>query len=104
MPTQTDAHEGQGSMSNVPSSSTSLTVEAPSEAIAVAQTASPPNQRAAQGGIAWGPFAIIVIELVLLGVVIRQFSIESGAFARLTALAFVGFGINALLPLAWRLP
>ncbi len=49
-----------------------------------------------------GPLLLIVLQLVLLAVVIRQFQIESPAFVRLAMLAFVGFAINAFLPLSWR--
>src|SRR4029450_646208 len=47
--------------------------------------------------------AFILVELALLALIIRQFSIESAAFVRLTVLAFVGFAVHALLPLRWRL-
>jgi hypothetical protein len=47
--------------------------------------------------------AFILVELALLALIIRQFTIESAAFVRLTMLAFAGFAVHALLPLRWRL-
>src|SRR4029450_1230029 len=47
--------------------------------------------------------AFILVELALLALIIRQFTIESAAFVRLTMLAVVGFAVHALLPLRWRL-
>ena len=47
--------------------------------------------------------AFILVELALLALIIRQFTIESAAFVRLAMLAFAGFAVHALLPLRWRL-
>jgi hypothetical protein len=49
-------------------------------------------------------FLLVLVQLALLLVVIRQFQIESAAFLRLTLLAFSGFAVHAFLPLQWRLP
>src|SRR5215470_1640468 len=58
---------------------------------------------APSGGIRLARLAFILVELALLALVIRQFTIESAAFVRLTVLAFAGFAVHALLPLRWRL-
>jgi D-alanyl-lipoteichoic acid acyltransferase DltB (MBOAT superfamily) len=55
------------------------------------------------GSISLPRLAFILVELALLALVIRQFTIESAAFVRLTVLAFVGFAVHAVLPLRWRL-
>jgi hypothetical protein len=58
----------------------------------------------ARGRIGFLPFVIILAELSLLLLVLRQFQIESGAFLRVAALAFAGFAVHAVLPLRYRLP
>ena len=58
---------------------------------------------ASPGHIGIARLAFILVELALLALIIRQFTIESAAFVRLTALAFAGFAVHALLPLRWRL-
>lgn len=49
-------------------------------------------------------FIILLVQLALLALVIRQFQIESSAFLRIALLTFVGFAIHAVLPLPYRLP
>ncbi len=56
------------------------------------------------GSITLGGLALIGAQLVLVLLALRQFQIESGAFRTLAAVAFAGWFVNALLPLAWRLP
>src|SRR5262245_17194169 len=58
---------------------------------------------ASLGRVSLPRLAFILVELALLALVIRQFTIESAAFVRLTVLAFVGFAVHAVLPLRWRL-
>lgn len=62
------------------------------------------SDEAQQGRISLVDYLVILAQLGLLLVLLRQFQIESGAFLRLAMLAFVGFAIHAWLPLAWRLP
>jgi len=62
-----------------------------------------PTGHASLGRITLPQLAFILVELALLALVIRQFTIESAAFVRLTVLAFAGFAVHALLPLRWRL-
>ncbi|HVQ77320.1 MAG TPA: SGNH/GDSL hydrolase family protein [Candidatus Binatia bacterium] len=50
------------------------------------------------------PYLLVLLQLGILALVIRQFQIESAAFLRLTLVAIGGFAVNALLPLSWRLP
>jgi D-alanyl-lipoteichoic acid acyltransferase DltB (MBOAT superfamily) len=57
-----------------------------------------------QGRIGGGDFLIVLVQLGLLALVLRQFQIESGAFLRLALLAFAGFAVHAWLPLRFRLP
>jgi D-alanyl-lipoteichoic acid acyltransferase DltB (MBOAT superfamily) len=57
-----------------------------------------------QGRIGAGNFLIVLLQLGLLALVLRQFQIESGAFLRLALLAFAGFAVHAWLPLRLRLP
>lgn len=57
-----------------------------------------------QGRISAGGFLVVLAQLGLLTLVLRQFQIESGAFLGLALLAFAGFAIHALLPLRYRLP
>jgi D-alanyl-lipoteichoic acid acyltransferase DltB (MBOAT superfamily) len=47
---------------------------------------------------------LIVAELGLLLLLLRQYQIENAAFLRLSVLAFGGFIVHALLPLKYRLP
>lgn len=54
--------------------------------------------------IAWPHLALLVLQLALLLLLIRQFQIEGKAFVELSALVFGGFVVHALLPLRWRLP
>lgn len=49
-------------------------------------------------------FAVIVVQLALALLVLRQFQIEGKAFVSLAAYIFAGFLIHAHLPLQWRLP
>ena len=49
-------------------------------------------------------YVLIVGQLALFTLLLRQFQIESAAFLRLAMLAFAGFAIHALLPLRARLP
>ncbi|HEY7444723.1 MAG TPA: hypothetical protein VH701_19995, partial [Vicinamibacterales bacterium] len=44
------------------------------------------------------------LQLGLLALIIREFSLENAAFFRVTVLAFCGFVIHALLPLRYRMP
>lgn len=48
--------------------------------------------------------ALIAGQLLLLGLVIRYFQIESQSFFRIFLLSAAGFVVHALLPLRWRLP
>lgn len=57
-----------------------------------------------QGRIGLVDYLVILAQLALLLVLLRQFQIESGAFLRLAMLAFAGFAVHAWLPLSWRLP
>lgn len=49
-------------------------------------------------------FWLILFQLGLLSIVIRQFQIESSAFLRVALLSFAGFVVHALLPQRFRLP
>jgi D-alanyl-lipoteichoic acid acyltransferase DltB (MBOAT superfamily) len=49
-------------------------------------------------------FLLVVAQLGLLALVIRQFQVESGAFMRIALLAFAGFVVHAVLPLRFRQP
>jgi D-alanyl-lipoteichoic acid acyltransferase DltB (MBOAT superfamily) len=51
-----------------------------------------------------GRFAVLVCQLGLLLIVLRQFQIESNAFLRIAALAFGGFVVHYFLPMRFRLP
>jgi D-alanyl-lipoteichoic acid acyltransferase DltB (MBOAT superfamily) len=57
-----------------------------------------------QGRISAAKFLVVLAQLGLLTLVLRQFQIESGAFLRLALLAFAGFAVHAWLPLRYRLP
>ncbi|MCL4760674.1 MAG: hypothetical protein KJ018_02585 [Burkholderiales bacterium] len=59
---------------------------------------------AGAGAIRLPLYLAIVAQLALVLLLFRQYQIESGAFLRLAVLAFAGFAVHALLPLAWRLP
>jgi D-alanyl-lipoteichoic acid acyltransferase DltB (MBOAT superfamily) len=48
--------------------------------------------------------AVFALQLGLLALIIREFSLENAAFFRVTVLAFCGFVIHALLPLRHRMP
>jgi D-alanyl-lipoteichoic acid acyltransferase DltB (MBOAT superfamily) len=56
------------------------------------------------GKISAGNFLIVLAQLGLLALVLRQFQIENAAFLRVAMLAFGGFAVHALLPLRFRLP
>jgi D-alanyl-lipoteichoic acid acyltransferase DltB (MBOAT superfamily) len=49
-------------------------------------------------------YLLILVQLALLLLIIRQFQIESAAFLRISLLAFAGFAVHYFLPLALRLP
>lgn len=49
-------------------------------------------------------FALIVVQLALALLVLRQFQIEGKAFVSLAAFIFAGFLVHAHLPLQWRMP
>jgi D-alanyl-lipoteichoic acid acyltransferase DltB (MBOAT superfamily) len=49
------------------------------------------------------PLVVILAQLGIVTIVLRQFQIESAAFLRLALLAFAGFAVHALLPLRYRL-
>jgi len=66
--------------------------------------AKPSDGKARPGGIGVAHFLLVLAQLGLLALVLRQFQIESGAFIRLALLAFAGFVIHAWLPLRYRLP
>jgi D-alanyl-lipoteichoic acid acyltransferase DltB (MBOAT superfamily) len=57
-----------------------------------------------QGGIGIKAYVLILLQLGLLTLLLRQFQIESAAFIRLALLAFCGFAVHALLPMRYRLP
>ncbi len=63
-----------------------------------------PERAVQQGRITAVNFLIVLAQLGLFTLVLRQFQIESGAFIRLALLAFAGFAIHAWLPLRYRLP
>ena len=63
-----------------------------------------------EGGISAPKFVVVLMQLGLLALVLRQFQIEGGAFLRLALLAFAGFtvharndGSNAAVGSHWRL-
>jgi hypothetical protein len=47
---------------------------------------------------------LIILQLLAILVLLRQFQIESRAFREVAVLAFIGFAIHYFLPQAWRLP
>jgi len=55
-------------------------------------------------GLERARLALILLQLGLLALVIRQFQIESSAFLRVALLAFGGFLVHYFLPSAYRLP
>ena len=63
-----------------------------------------PRKELVQGGIGIKSYVLILIQLGLLTLLLRQFQIESAAFIRLALLAFCGFAVHALLPMRYRLP
>ncbi|MEP6997526.1 MAG: hypothetical protein ABI900_07750 [Betaproteobacteria bacterium] len=63
-----------------------------------------PETSLVQGGIGAKAYVLILLQLGLLALLLRQFQIESAAFIRLALLAFCGFAVHALLPLRYRLP
>jgi D-alanyl-lipoteichoic acid acyltransferase DltB (MBOAT superfamily) len=63
-----------------------------------------PSEALAQGQIGIKSYLLILLQLGLLTLLLRQFQIESAAFLRLAILAFGGFAVHALLPLRLRLP
>src|SRR2546427_2281287 len=58
----------------------------------------------ALGQIGIKPYVLILFQLGLLTLLLRQFQIESAAFLRLALLAFGGFAVHALLPMRYRQP
>src|SRR6185503_20181599 len=62
------------------------------------------NRALQQGRISISRFLIVLVQLGLLALVLRQYQIESGAFLRLALLAFAGFAVHAWLPFRLRLP
>ena len=63
-----------------------------------------PRNELVQGGIGIKSYVLILVQLGLLALLLRQFQIESAAFIRLALLAFCGFAVHALLPMRYRLP
>jgi D-alanyl-lipoteichoic acid acyltransferase DltB (MBOAT superfamily) len=61
-------------------------------------------QSPAVAAISLRDYLVVLAQLALLLVLLRQFQIESAAFLRLALLAFAGFAVHALLPLRYRLP
>lgn len=57
-----------------------------------------------QGRIGLVDYLLVLAQLGLLLLLLRQFQIESAAFLRLAMLAFAGFAVHAWLPLRLRLP
>ena len=57
-----------------------------------------------QGRISVLAFLLVLVQLGVLTLVLRQFQIESPSFLRLWLLALAGFAIHAFLPLRLRLP
>lgn len=54
------------------------------------------------GSISARNYVLILAQLALLLLLLRQFQIESAAFLRISLLAFAGFAVNALLPMRYR--
>ncbi len=57
----------------------------------------------ARENINLGKFILIIGQLLLLALIIRQFQIQSSAFLRVALLAFAGFSVHYFLPLRHRL-
>lgn len=55
------------------------------------------------GGIDLRHYLLVLGQIGLLALLVRQYQIESAAFLRLALLAFAGFAVHALLPLRHRL-
>jgi hypothetical protein len=64
----------------------------------------PAGEKSAPGRISLINYVVVLVQLGLLLLLLRQFQIESAAFLRLATLAFAGFAVHAWLPLRWRLP
>ena len=62
------------------------------------------NAAFSSGRIGIKEYVLILFQLGVVFLLLRQFQIESAAFLRLALLAFGGFAIHALLPLRHRLP
>ncbi len=62
------------------------------------------KQTTSNGRISLFNYGLILLQLGLVTLLIRQYAIESAAFLQLFILAFAGFAIHALLPLSYRLP
>ena len=58
-----------------------------------------PEGAVQRGKISALNFLVVLAQLALFAIVLRQFQIESGAFLRLALLAFAGFAVHAWLPL-----
>lgn len=73
---------------------------------AIANKIGSPHENAAfsSGRIGIKEYVVILFQLGVVLLLLRQFQIESAAFLRLALLAFSGFAIHALLPLRHRLP
>ncbi len=57
-----------------------------------------------KGHISFKNYLLILIQLAVVSLILRQLQIESAAFLRLALFSFAGFAIYALLPLRFRLP
>jgi len=68
------------------------------------ETADRAQQPTAGGRISLLHFVVIGVQLGLLTLVVRQFAIESQAFAQILLLTCAGFALHAFLPLRHRLP
>jgi D-alanyl-lipoteichoic acid acyltransferase DltB (MBOAT superfamily) len=62
------------------------------------------NMAVLEGRIGFKEYLLILFQLGIITLLLRQFEIESAAFLQLALLAFAGFAIHALLPLHYRLP
>ncbi|MGE5738815.1 MAG: hypothetical protein ACM34F_07970, partial [Betaproteobacteria bacterium] len=65
---------------------------APEPTVAVVQSTTP-----TEGRIGVVPLVVILAQLGIVTIVLRQFQIESAAFLRLALLSFAGFAVHALL-------
>lgn len=63
----------------------------------------PATKAVHQGYIQIRHYLLVVFQLGVIALLLRQLEIESAAFLRLALLAFTGFTIHALLPLRFRL-